>query len=207
MRHPDPSVYKNPEPFVPDIPVPEPVVESCNSSKIKSLPSQASEQQARKLVNDQLLLQQLREKLCVNPESISKVELVHEPVQLESVSESVRLELELVHELVQSESVSEPVYPKAGYDESAIPEPVYPEAGYDESAVPEPVYPEAGYDESAVPEPVYPEHGYDESEPESARLKLENPLNISVLNKTSIHEQLQVKESENSTLLPYLPSC
>ena len=192
MRHPDPSVYKNPEPFVPDIPVPEPVVESCNSSKIKSLPSQASEQQARKLVNDQLLLQQLREKLCVNPESISKVELVHEPVQLESVSESVRLELELVHELVQSESVSEPVYP---------------EAGYDESAVPEPVYPEAGYDESAVPEPVYPEHGYDESEPESARLKLENPLNISVLNKTSIHEQLQVKESENSTLLPYLPSC
>ncbi|KAK3816885.1 MAG: hypothetical protein J3R72DRAFT_497964 [Linnemannia gamsii] len=44
MRHPEPPVHKNPEPSVPDTPVPEPVIQKSAASKIKNLPTQASEQ-------------------------------------------------------------------------------------------------------------------------------------------------------------------
>ena len=78
MRHPVLSALKNAEPSVPETPVPDSVPKKSASSKIKNLPTQSSEQQQRRLVNDQLLLQQLREKLginsCINstPEPVSK---------------------------------------------------------------------------------------------------------------------------------------
>ena len=88
MRHPEPLV-PTPEPSVRENSAP--VFESVQSfdtkskaSKIKNYPSQAYQQQARKLVNDQELLKELRTKLGVHsvrsePESESESESEPEP--------------------------------------------------------------------------------------------------------------------------------
>jgi len=70
MRHPEPRT-PTPEPFVPENSAP--ALESVKSvdtksktPKVKNLPTQAEEQERRKLVNDQQLLEQLRSKLNIH---------------------------------------------------------------------------------------------------------------------------------------------
>ena len=73
MRHPEPLL--TPEPFVPNIPEPVPTSRKVHNSKIKNLPTQTSEKEKRRLVNDQQLLQQFRSKLGIHSEQ-SNPELV-----------------------------------------------------------------------------------------------------------------------------------
>jgi hypothetical protein len=76
MRHTIPTIRRNPEPYVPSTPDPEPVSQKYVSKKIKNLPFLESEKQARRLVNDQALLQQLWTKLSlhsIRPEPVSEV--------------------------------------------------------------------------------------------------------------------------------------
>lgn len=66
MCQPEPSILKAPEPSVPKIPTLESANRNPKSAKIKNLPTQTEEQQKRRLVNDQKLLEQFRAKLHLN---------------------------------------------------------------------------------------------------------------------------------------------
>ena len=63
MRHPESLSPKTPEPYVL---MSDPDTQRPKAPKVKNLPTQAKEQEKRKLVNDKKLLEQLRSKLSAN---------------------------------------------------------------------------------------------------------------------------------------------